>query len=665
MLLAALGAATAGASAQDGTAAPDPELRGARWFYSLEAALAEPAAVQKLDLSGRGYVEVPPELFRLPHLRLLLLNHNRLARLPPEFATLRALAELELNHNAFETFPPEILALENLIELELSGNRLTAIPEEIERLQSLSELEVVGNRLIRLPASLARMPKLEELKLNDNRLAGLNAALGALPRLNEVSVAGNQLEALPATFLQSESLRVLDLSRNRLRAVPVGLERLNLQICRLWQDTLAPLTETQIQHFLGVPENDLEAFALHHAENGQRDLSLHYLGAIQRHLEGRPPLLRVRGYLAGAKAHRLLNDPGAAEAAARRALELLAEVAAAAALREDEPPPPNLAEWQAEARTLLALAENLSLRSRLGWAVGGALAAGLLLAVAVLGVVLWSRAKLARAHALLGEQKAVIEGQAEALARGQEVLARQAGELGRLNATKDKLFSIIGHDLRNPFGAIEGLAEEIRREGPRLPAARLDEYATLIQAASRESTALLGNLLEWARAQSGQLRYRPSFLDAGALLTEVAGLHGAAARVKHQTLRVQTAPGLRVHADRAMLLTILRNLVSNAVKFTPEGGEVTLTAGGDAESVELAVRDTGAGLEPEQAARLLELAGQISTPGTAGERGGGLGLVLCREFAERNGGTLAVESAPGAGSTFRLRLPRCGLPVAG
>jgi signal transduction histidine kinase len=167
----------------------------------------------------------------------------------------------------------------------------------------------------------------------------------------------------------------------------------------------------------------------------------------------------------------------------------------------------------------------------------------------------------------------------------------------------------------------------------------------------------LDNLLQWAKSQMNGLQHVPQTFDLGIVLQKKVGLFTETAKQKQIELAYQVPPGLQVHADKEQVRLILRNLVNNALKFTPAGGRVTILAQPSGPQVEIAVADTGVGMSPGQLAKLFGPDTHFSTFGTAGEQGTGLGLLLCKEMAELNGGKISVASQPGQGSTFTFTLP--------
>lgn len=244
--------------------------------------------------------------------------------------------------------------------------------------------------------------------------------------------------------------------------------------------------------------------------------------------------------------------------------------------------------------------------------------------------------------------------------RLEETLAQLHGaneKLQALNATKDRFFSIIAHDLRSPFNAIIGLSSLLAEQVRAGDYDSIDQYADTIVESSEQALTLLTNLLEWSRAQTGRVRFEPQPLPLAGLVAETFNLLRAAARQKELTLVPEIPDSVVVRGDRGMLATVLRNLVANAIKFTPRGGQIRVGAGRVSGAWEIQVKDNGVGIAPERVAALFSLDQNHSTPGTEQERGTGLGLILCREFIVRHGGEIRVESVVGAGSSFFFTLP--------
>jgi signal transduction histidine kinase len=239
-------------------------------------------------------------------------------------------------------------------------------------------------------------------------------------------------------------------------------------------------------------------------------------------------------------------------------------------------------------------------------------------------------------------------------------LARSAAELRRLNATKDELMSIIGHDLRGPVAAFQQVGGLVAHYAAHPDPAELRELAQELDAGARELGTLLDNLLHWARTQTGQVLNHPEDVSLDVALASAMALFRPAAAAKHVALQTNVVPGTppAVRADPHLLATVLRNLVSNAVKFTPENGHVEVAAQiGTPGWVELTVSDTGVGLTPEQKELLFSLHPDRSTAGTAGEGGTGLGLLVVRHFVALLGSELRLTSEAGQGARFSFTLP--------
>jgi len=232
----------------------------------------------------------------------------------------------------------------------------------------------------------------------------------------------------------------------------------------------------------------------------------------------------------------------------------------------------------------------------------------------------------------------------------------QNGRLQQLNLTKDKFFGIIAHDLRNPLSAFQGVGEQLNFYLQKGDTDKLQKISGLISKSAANLSALLDNLLSWALLNRGMIPYHPEVLSPASEATLNFEIHENAARAKDIRLENHIPEHLRVSADRNALQTILRNLIGNAVKFTPPGGSVTVGGGEKDGQVVISVSDTGAGISAEKMDQLFSLE-KRSEHGTAGEKGAGLGLVLCRELAELNKGSLRIFSAEGTGARFEISLP--------
>lgn len=241
------------------------------------------------------------------------------------------------------------------------------------------------------------------------------------------------------------------------------------------------------------------------------------------------------------------------------------------------------------------------------------------------------------------------------------LLQEKHAQLQAINASKDKFFSIISHDLRSPLSAVLTGLRMLTDSKNDLSG---DEQQEIIHDA-RDTTerlyALLENLLAWARIQRGVMELTPRPLDMRPLLEQNARLFAANAAQKRIAIRQTVTEPILIYADRAMVDAVIRNLLSNALKFTEAQGTITISASQRDAAVEVAIADTGVGMSAETLAKLFRLDVRYDQPGTAGEKGTGLGLNVCKEFVEKNNGTISVESVPGTGTMFCLRFPKyCG-----
>ena len=231
-------------------------------------------------------------------------------------------------------------------------------------------------------------------------------------------------------------------------------------------------------------------------------------------------------------------------------------------------------------------------------------------------------------------------------------------QLHTLNADKDKFFSIIAHDLRNPLSALSELPQVIIENIENYTKDELIKMTLMQRDAAKNLFALLDNLLTWSRIQRGMIEFRPQPLGIENIVAKNIALMKPNAEEKHITLRNLVRGKLRIHADYNMVDTVIRNLISNALKFTMEGGSVEVSAKQDTHRVEVAVSDTGIGINDQYMAKLFRIDDQYRRIGTANEKGTGLGLILCKEFIKQHSGNIWAESEVGKGATFKFTLPK-------
>jgi signal transduction histidine kinase len=235
---------------------------------------------------------------------------------------------------------------------------------------------------------------------------------------------------------------------------------------------------------------------------------------------------------------------------------------------------------------------------------------------------------------------------------------RIANELLKLNETKDKLFSIIGHDLKSPFNNILGFTELLIENFDELDKDKTREYVNFINLSARQAFNLLENLLEWSRSQSTRLIVSQQIFDIHKIIERNINLVEPNAHLKQITINNQIAKGSIVYADPNMISTVIRNILNNSIKFTNVEGFIELyTIESGKNSLTIVIKDNGIGMSTDYINRLFRITEHISRKGTAGEKGSGLGLLLCKDFMEKNNATMNIESAEGAGTTFYLTFP--------
>ncbi|HMG68321.1 MAG TPA: HAMP domain-containing sensor histidine kinase [Chitinophagaceae bacterium] len=247
-----------------------------------------------------------------------------------------------------------------------------------------------------------------------------------------------------------------------------------------------------------------------------------------------------------------------------------------------------------------------------------------------------------------------IEEQRKEISNKARLLTNQTIELDELNQVKDKLFSIISHDLKSPMYALQNLFINARKID--LPAEELKEMIPAVVDDLNYTTSLLENLLEWAKSQMRSAVIIPQAIDVSKLANETARLLHLQAKEKNITVETKTDLSVYAWADRNMISLVIRNLLSNAIKFTPENGLIVVGTSETSSYVEVFVKDTGAGISDETIKKIYSNE-FFTTNGTHNERGTGLGITLCKEFLDKNDGHLMIETKPGSGSTFSFTLP--------
>lgn len=278
-----------------------------------------------------------------------------------------------------------------------------------------------------------------------------------------------------------------------------------------------------------------------------------------------------------------------------------------------------------------------------------------LIAVTVLGILafllIYNRYRASRkAHAEISRQKKELD-----------FLLTELGHKNRqLEAsihTRDTLFAIIGHDLKNPFNTLLGFAELLHENYPSYTEEERKAHILRIRNAAEHLLQLLDNLLQWSSLQQGRMDPSPALISLQSLFGEILPVFKPQAEAKKIRLEIHIPEDIRVRADHRMVSVVLRNLISNAIKFTGSGGRILVSAMAQKKQVLLEVQDTGTGIPETCQKNLFSAEGTLRTKGTDGETGTGLGLYLCRQFVEKNGGKIWVKSRAGQGSSFYLTLP--------
>lgn len=258
--------------------------------------------------------------------------------------------------------------------------------------------------------------------------------------------------------------------------------------------------------------------------------------------------------------------------------------------------------------------------------------------------------------------KQLMEENAMEFARLNEMLSESETQLKETNNSKDKFFSIISHDLRSPFTSIIGFAEVMLEDLDTLSKEEIKEFTGSIYKSSKNIQNLLENLLQWSRVQTGRIEFNPIKFNLNNLVNDVVALFQVNAARKKINLLNDFEKDYEIIADKFMIDTVLRNLVSNAIKFTKQGGEIKIdiTEKDEEEHIEVSVSDNGVGMKEEIISKLFKIDEHVTTKGTEKEKGTGLGLILCKEFIEKHDGKIWAESTLAEGSKFKFTLP-CGL----
>ena len=239
----------------------------------------------------------------------------------------------------------------------------------------------------------------------------------------------------------------------------------------------------------------------------------------------------------------------------------------------------------------------------------------------------------------------------------EQSLKKSETQLKELIATKDKFFNIVAHDLKNPFTSLLGSTELLFENINHLDIDKIRKLAEILNESAKNGYAILQNLLDWSRSQTDSLKFNPERTNLKVLIDEnISNLRLNAAN-KDINMLSETDNDIFINADKNMLNTILRNLISNAIKFTQRHGKVNITTIIEAGQVTISVKDTGTGISEDNIKNLFRIDSKFQLPGTEKEQGTGLGLKLCKEFVEKQGGKIWVESIENKGSEFKFTIP--------
>ena len=234
----------------------------------------------------------------------------------------------------------------------------------------------------------------------------------------------------------------------------------------------------------------------------------------------------------------------------------------------------------------------------------------------------------------------------------------QQKKLHELNASKDKFFSIIAHDLRNPIAGFLNLTDILSENFNSFSEKESKEFIDIMNQASKQLYNLLENLLHWSRSQTGSIPFEPKYIVLKRVVDNTIDLLMMNIENKKLKIFIKIDDQCHVYADENMVTTVIRNLVSNAIKFSNNGDSITIRADLQDSFVEISVIDNGVGMKKDDQEKLFRIDLHHTTNGTSDEKGTGLGLILCKEFIERNGGKISVESDLNKGSTFKFTLPK-------
>ncbi len=238
------------------------------------------------------------------------------------------------------------------------------------------------------------------------------------------------------------------------------------------------------------------------------------------------------------------------------------------------------------------------------------------------------------------------------------IIKNKNTELLQINATKDKFFTIIAHDLKSPFNSILGFTNLLINEYDNLDDEQRVEFINEIDKSSKSSFNLLENLLLWARSQRDGITINKTKNNVSDIINDAIEPYMQSAELKEISVTINLGDDLIVNADKFTLITTIRNLFSNAIKFTPQKGKIEIVVTDQPQTTNISISDTGVGIPDEILPKLFQIDENITTPGTENEKGTGLGLLLCKEFINKNGGDIIIESEVGRGTMITFTIPK-------
>lgn len=263
-------------------------------------------------------------------------------------------------------------------------------------------------------------------------------------------------------------------------------------------------------------------------------------------------------------------------------------------------------------------------------------------------------------HKTIIDDEIIIEGHTTDITARKEAaiqIKKLNEKLINLNADKDLFITILAHDLKNPFNAILGFLNLLTENIRKYDINKIEQQLNLINKSAQNTFSLLEDILMWVRANSGKIPFEPQILSFSTICNEIIESLQLTANAKDITINYFATEEISIYADKNMLTAVLRNLVSNSIKFTKKNGEINIYAVKNHSDITITVSDNGIGIDPDILNQLFDITHKIITYGTANEKGTGLGLLLCKEFVEKHGGNIWVESEVGKGSDFKFTMP--------